>query len=127
MLTDGQVVDSSLLPRSAVECHPVTVSAESLMQTVTQSFGGLTGSQDRRGAFEFGPQESGIDSEEFGPSEEPVTQFRRIVLTDGAATLTTAAGAIPGGSASCNSLGMPRSLHAATFAGLSCLGRSRNL
>ena len=37
MLTDGSVVDSSMLPENSVREHPVTVSAESLVRTVTGS------------------------------------------------------------------------------------------
>ena len=37
MLTDGSVVDSSMLPQNSVREHPVTVSAESLVRTVTGS------------------------------------------------------------------------------------------
>lgn len=39
MLRDGSIVDSSMLPQNSVQEHPVTVSAESLIRTVTASGG----------------------------------------------------------------------------------------
>lgn len=84
MLEDGQVVDSAMLPSSAVQGHPVTVSAESLLQSVTQSF---TGSQGTPAVYGFGQSEA---------ERAPGTQFHRINLTSGASPLTQTAGAIPG-------------------------------
>lgn len=93
MLNDGQVIDSSVLPQSAIECHPVTVSAESLMQSITHSLQSVPGSE----IYTFGQQDlpSGMQ-EGLVPEQEPQMQYHRIVLTDGASTLTNTASAIPG-------------------------------
>ena len=43
MLEDGSLTDSALLPSSAVAGHPVTVSAESLMQSISSLPGSAPG------------------------------------------------------------------------------------
>lgn len=43
MLSDGAVTDSALLPESALQEHPVTMSAESLLQSLASARGSAAG------------------------------------------------------------------------------------
>lgn len=43
MLDDGRILDSARLPQGAIEGHPVTVSAESVMQSIQSAPGSAQG------------------------------------------------------------------------------------